>query len=283
MDYINYLKMQGKPDSTIKGYGYDIKVFSYYCKQKRKKIKDIKLEDLYSFLSWLTAERGVSLITRGRYISTLKSYYTFLYDLGKLRTNPTDKLHKPKIAQNESVYLNLEEAITLLTNVQKRSKRHSRRNYAMVVLFLNLGIRLGELVKINFEDIDWNTQQIKIRGKADKERTLYLNKMCISAIMKYTTKREGAMFLSERGNRISRREVQSIIQSELEAIGLEGYSTHKLRHTFASLLYQNGVDIRLLQKILGHEHLSTTEIYTHVKDEQILKASRKVEKLYEKL
>lgn len=281
--YVDYLIIQGKTEETIKGYRYDTRIMLEYFKRKGKKIAKATIQDLYQFLAYLKLERGITTITIGRYISSIRSYFTYLYELGKIKSNPSDKLHKSKTRQNESVYLNLEEAILLLSNTQKRSKRHSRRNYAMITLFLNLGIRLAELVKMDFEDINWETRQIKIHGKGKKERILYLNNSCINAIINYTDRRRGAVFLSERGGRISRRDVQHIVKTELEAVGLEEYSTHKLRHTCATLMYQNGVDIRLLQKILGHESIATTEIYTHVKNEQIEKAAKKVGKLYAKL
>lgn len=279
MEYIDYLLLQGKPDTTIKVYNYDIQKMLRTIKKKAVRITQ---EDLYNFLSKL-AKEGIKPVTRARYISSIKSYFTYLKDLGKIKSNPAEKIHKPKIDKNESIYLNYSEVINLLTQAKKCFKRHSSRNYAIVILFMNTGIRLGELCKINLEDIDFISGTIKIHGKGQKERIIYLNKNAINAIIKYTDRKSGALFLSERGNRIGRREVQYIIRQVVEAAGLKGITPHKLRHTFATLMYQNGTDLRCLQKILGHENISTTEIYTHVKDEQMKKAIDKLGRAYAKL
>lgn len=279
MEYIDYLYLQGKPETTIKVYNYDIQRM---LRTIKKKVAKITQEDLYKFLSCL-AKEGIKPVTRARYISSMKSYFTYLKDLGMIKNNPAERIHKPKIDKNESIYLNYSEAYNLLSEAKKCFKRHSRRNYAIVILFMNTGIRLGELCKINLEDIDFLDGKIKIHGKGQKERIIYLNKNSISAITNYTDRKTGALFLSERGNRIGRREVQYIIKQVVEAAGLKDITPHKLRHTFATLMYQNGTDLRCLQKILGHENLSTTEIYTHVRDEQMKNAIDKLGRTYAKL
>ena len=167
--------------------------------------------------------------------------------------------------------------------------RNAKRDYAMITLFLNCGMRLAELVGININDIDFNENKMTVIGKGNKERTVYLNKACIKAINEYLTVRpkgiktdkqnsKKALFLSERKERISRRTVQYIVDKELMKAGFDSkkYSVHKLRHTAATLMYQYGqVDIRALQEILGHESISTTEIYTHVANEQARDAIEK--------
>lgn len=162
--------------------------------------------------------------------------------------------------------------------------RNSERDYAIITLFLNCGMRLSELVNINIKDITFSESKLNVIGKGNKERTIYLNNACVSAINKYLTVRpkEGikydskdALFLSERRERISNRTVQLIVKKELLKAGLDinKYSVHKLRHTAATLMYQYGnVDIRALQELLGHESISTTEIYTHVDNSQIRNA-----------
>ena len=163
-------------------------------------------------------------------------------------------------------------------------KRYPERDYAITTLFLNCGMRLAELVGINIQDIKFEENQMTVIGKGNKERTIYLNKACIKAITEYMAVRpkngvkkdsknsDKALFLSERRQRISRRTVQDIIYRELQLAGIDTkkYSVHKLRHTAATLMYQyGGVDIRALQELLGHESISTTEIYTHVSNEQV--------------
>ena len=180
-------------------------------------------------------------------------------------------------------YLSLEDSKKLLNVTQNEDNRNMERDYAIITLFLNCGMRLSELVGININDIDFSENKMTVIGKGNKERTIYLNKACVRAIHEYLDVRpkdgiktdklnsRKALFLSERKERISKRTVQYIVDKELTAAGLDTkkYSTHKLRHTAATLMYQYGnVDIRALQEVLGHESISTTEIYTHVANKQ---------------
>ena len=181
-------------------------------------------------------------------------------------------------------YLSLDESKTLLNVSKDEDNRNNTRDYAIITLFLNCGIRLSELVNINIKDITFSEQKLNVIGKGNKERTIYLNKACVDAINEHLVIRpkEGikydstdALFLSERRERISNRTVQVIVKRELQKAGLDTnkYSVHKLRHTAATLMYQYGnVDIRALQELLGHESISTTEIYTHVDNSQVRNA-----------
>jgi len=190
-------------------------------------------------------------------------------------------LETPKIGKRLPRYLTLEDSRKLLNVASNEDNRNNERNYAITTLFLNCGMRLSELVGINLTDIVWDECQLNVIGKGNKERTIYLNKACIKALEEYmrvrpkthiTADAEKALFLSERKQRISRRMVQEIIYSELKQAGLDTskFSVHKLRHTAATLMYQYGqVDIRALQELLGHESISTTEIYTHVSNNQV--------------
>lgn len=181
-------------------------------------------------------------------------------------------------------YLSFDDSKKLLEVTADENDENKERDYAIITLFLNCGLRLSELVGINISNIDFNENRLTVIGKGDKERTIYLNKTCVNAIQGYLTVRtkEGvkndskgsnkALFLSKRKERISNRMVQYIVEKELRKAGLDTskYSTHKLRHTAATLMYQYGnVDIRALQELLGHESISTTEIYTHVSNEQV--------------
>ena len=180
-------------------------------------------------------------------------------------------------------YLSFDDSKKLLAVTADENDENKERDYAIITLFLNCGLRLSELVGINISNIDFNENRLTVIGKGDKERTIYLNKTCVNAIQGYLTVRpkEGvkndskssnkALFLSKRKERISNRMVQEIVKRELGKAGLDmnKYSVHKLRHTAATLMYQNGVDIRALQVLLGHESISTTEIYTHVDNKQI--------------
>jgi len=200
----------------------------------------------------------------------LKSYFAYKVARGELKSNPAAGLKAPKREKRLPVYLNLDESRELLSEI---AGKYAVRDKAILTLFLNCGLRLSELVGIDRSDIRGDTLQVI--GKGNKERTIYLNKACLSALNGYLDTRtdtEKALFLSERKQRISNRTVQSLVKKHIGKAGLdtEKYSTHKLRHTAATLMYKHGhVDIRALQAILGHESISTTEIYTHVDDEQL--------------
>lgn len=198
--------------------------------------------------------------------------------------NPAQNLETPKLDKRLPKYLSLDDSKKLLTVTENdESDENKERDYAIITLFLNCGLRLSELIGINLQDINFDDYKLTVIGKGNKERTIYLNKACINAIKDYIKVRptEGvkndskasnkALFLSKRRERISNRTVQYIVEKELQKAGLDTskYSTHKLRHTAATLMYQYGeVDIRALQEILGHKSISTTEIYTHVSNEQ---------------
>ena len=187
--------------------------------------------------------------------------------------------------------MSLDDSKKLLSVTENDDNDENKeRDYAIITLFLNCGLRLSELIGINIQDIDFNEYKMNVIGKGNKERTIYLNKACINAINNYLLVRpkEGvkndskasnkALFLSKRHERISNRTVQYIVEKELRKAGLDTskYSTHKLRHTAATLMYQYGqVDIRALQELLGHKSISTTEIYTHVSNEQVRDALAK--------
>lgn len=184
-------------------------------------------------------------------------------------------------------FLSLEQSIELLNTIDGKYKE---RDYCILTLFLNCGMRLSELVGINLTDINYEEKTLRLFGKGSKERIVYLNEACISAIKDYlplrpngsikSSKDKNALFISRNGNRISPKTVQWLVKKYLSEIGLTspngstGYSVHKLRHTAATLMYQHGnVDIRILKDILGHESLSTTEIYTHLSSTQMEKAA----------
>ena len=178
----------------------------------------------------------------------------------------------------------MENSKKLLETTKNEESEFKERDYAIITLFLNCGMRLSELVGINIKSIDFSENRLTVIGKGNKERTIYLNKACVDAINNYLNVRphdgvkadsRDALFLSKRKERISNRMVQEIVKRELALSGLDidKYSVHKLRHTAATLMYQyGGVDIRALQVLLGHQNISTTQIYTHVENEQVRNA-----------
>lgn len=297
-DFISYMEtIKGKSKNTTKEYFYDLRLFLRFLKLHRKlvdekaefenipisditidDIKTVTLSDLYSFMSFVSRTRDNNASSRARKVACLKSFFNYLTSKAKLIDyNAASELESPKIMKRLPRYLNIEESKKLLNSIEGE---HKIRDYAIITLFLNCGLRLSELVNININKIKNDT--LTVIGKGDKERTIYLNKACTNAINKYLevrpkdcVKDRNALFLSERKQRISNKTVQYIVKKYIKSAGLdpERYSTHKLRHTAATLMYKHGkVDIRALQEILGHESISTTEIYTHIDSEQLKKA-----------
>ena len=251
-------------------------------------VKKIKLDDIHAFLAYLTNEYHSKPATRARKVSTIRIFFSYLcQDANLLEINPAQNLKTPKLDKRLPKYLSLDDSKKLLEASSNEDNRNAQRDHAIITLFLNCGMRLSELVGINIKDIDFNECKLNVVGKGNKERTIYLNKACMNAIAEYLEVRpkegikhdnkysEKALFLSERRERISNRTVQYIVNKELEQAGLDTrkYSVHKLRHTAATLMYQYGqVDIRALQELLGHKSISTTEIYTHVSNDQVRNA-----------
>lgn len=306
-DYLNSfldytVTILNKSPNTVKEYNYDLAMFLRFLKNRFNMtdeeefsnipikdisidtIKNVKLDDIHAFLSYLTTNYNSKAATRARKASSIRVFFNYLCAKANLiDANPAQNLETPKLDRRLPKYLSLEDSKKLLNVTANEDNRNAKRDYAIITLFLNCGMRLAELVGININDIDFSENKMTVIGKGNKERTVYLNKACINAIKDYLSIRpkEGiktdkfnskkALFLSERKERISRRTVQYIVDKELLAAGLDTkkYSTHKLRHTAATLMYQYGnVDIRALQEVLGHESISTTEIYTHVASKQ---------------
>ncbi len=254
--------------------------------------------DIYEYMSYLAIDLKLGPASRARKLSSIKGFFKYLTTkVNVLPENPAKEVETPKINKRLPKYLTINESQKLLSMAKEDNKnQYSRlknpnkeltdhqkslgvRDYAICTLFLNCGMRLSELVGIDINHIKFDDAVLTVIGKGNKERTVYLNKACMNAIKEYLKIRPNitgpdndALFLSERKKRISRRMVQTAVTEYLEAAGLKGYSTHKLRHTAATLMYQNGVDVRALQEILGHENIGTTEIYTHVDNYQIRQA-----------
>ena len=292
-----------KSPNTVKEYNYDLNRFLKYIKVRFKMtdktnfdevyINDLKIEtiekitldDIHGYLFYLTNNFNSKPATRARKASAIRVFFNYLCQkTGQIKENPALNLETPKIGKRMPKYLSLEESKKLLEVSASEDDRNKERDFAIITLFLNCGMRLSELVNINIKNINFSECQLNVIGKGNKERTIYLNKACMSAIKNYLDVRpkmkiksdsEDALFLSTRYQRISNRTVQYIVKQELKRAGLDPdrYSAHKLRHTAATLMYQYGqVDIRALQELLGHESISTTEIYTHVANEQVRNA-----------
>ncbi len=244
-------------------------------------LKTVTLQDLYSFLVYCKDELHNNSTTRARKCSTLKIYFKYLSQNTKqLPSNPAELLESPKIASTLPKHLTLEEALELLRSVDGPNKE---RDFCILTLFLNCGMRLSELCNISLNDLN-SEGALRLYGKGNKERIIYLNDACISAINSYLPVRpvegvpaseKSALFISRNKRRISPKTVQHIVYEFLEKAGLgnRGFSAHKLRHTAATLMYQRGhADVRVIKDVLGHQNLGTTQIYTHVSSEQVKSA-----------
>lgn len=294
-DFLEYLiSIKGKSEKTVSEYFLDLRTFYRFLAMRFKLSSDIEyfeeidinlvtldvlkkigILDLHAFISYIDRERKNTNKTKARKIACLRSYFKYLYSIVKIiQENPALNLETPKSSGRLPVHLSLNESKDLLSSV---NGLFEKRDYAIIMLFLNCGFRLSELISINISSI--NDDTLSVVGKGNKERTIYLNEVCVNAINDYISVRpdakeghENALFLSNRKTRFSQKGVQHMIKKYLAESGLAGkkYSPHKLRHTAATLMYQYGhVDIRALQEILGHESISTTQIYTHINKEQL--------------
>ncbi len=249
----------------------------------------IKQEDIHAFISYLSINRKCGPATCARKISTIRIFFKYLtITTNMLKINPAQNLETPKLNKRLPRYLTLEDSEKLLTiTADDEENKNKERDFAIITLFLNCGLRLSELVGINISDIRFDECMLTVIGKGNKERSIYLNDSCIQAINAYLGIRKSALakkdsknsdkalFLSSYKQRISKRTVENVVSRELQKAGLDTtkYSTHKLRHTAATLMYKYGqVDIRALQELLGHQSISTTEIYTHVDNEEVRNA-----------
>lgn len=306
-EFVKFMEtIKGSSKNTVNSYASDIIIMLRYFKVKKGQVNkgtefneikvsdiddkyynNITLEDMYSFLIFCKKYFKNGSATIARKIASMRAFFRYLHTKLKIIDHDYSlELDRPKIGKRKPKYMNLEEANALIDNIDCRNYE---RDFCIITLFLNCGMRLAELCSINIDAIKDDT--IRIIGKGNKERTIYLNKASLDSIEKYKKVRlniakqkniqEDALFLSERGNRISRRTVQAIIEKQMKNAGLsdKGYSTHKLRHTSATLMYKYGdVDILVLKEILGHENVSTTQIYTHL-DNDMLREAVKVNPL----
>jgi site-specific recombinase XerD len=300
VEYVRYLEViAGKSARTAFNYYCDLRNFSRYMKRRRALVAEdapmkeidpkgldtafwgsVTKEDIYEYLYFLSSECGNKKSSTARRLASLHGFYDYMVNhIGKLTYNPTASISPPKLDKVLPKYLTEKQSLDLLESTQYHSD-FPERDYCMVVLFLNCGMRLSELVGMNLGDIDLDMRQIRLFGKGHKERIVYLNDACMEALESYLVKRntlegllpdEKAVFITRRRKtRITNRRVEQLITGAMEAAGLKGFSTHKLRHTAATLMYQTGhVDILTLKELLGHSNLSTTQIYTHLNGAQV--------------
>ena len=308
-DFLIYHEtIRGHSKATVDEYYLDLRTFFRFLKLSRGLVPrtteldeisiadvdvpfvaSVTLAEVYDFLAYLARDRvkqanspepeyGLSASSRARKISAIRSFFKYLTMKAKLLDeNPVQDLDSPKIPKTLPRYLTLEESQRLLSAVEGKNRE---RDYCILCVFLNCGLRISEIVGLNVSD--YRGESLRVVGKGNKERTVYLNDACRDAIDRYLEVRKllapprvTAMFLSNRRARISCDSIQVMVKKNLTKAGLDAslYSAHKLRHTAATLMLQNGVDVRTLQEVLGHENLNTTQIYTHIDNAELRTAA----------
>lgn len=315
-DFIYYEQIvKGRSELTVKNYYTDLRTFFRYFKVQKNRasmsdfkkisisditdddIKSVDLQFVQEFLYYTKTQRDNEQKARYRKAVVLRQFFKFLTNNKNMfKVSPLANLELPSPKPALPKFLTLEQAIEMLAHIDTPDKK---RDYCMVAFFLNCGMRLSELVRINLKDIRTTKDSegneiytLKVLGKGSKERLVYLNSACVSAYLDYVapdntdpdsrkaagcrdmSAQTDALFLSRLNKRISNRRVEQIVDDCFKSCGLDnmGFSVHKLRHTAATLMYQNGVDVRVLKDVLGHENLNTTQIYTHVSDNQMKNA-----------
>ena len=302
-EFLSYHEtIKGQSKRTVSEYYLDIRMFLRFVKLMRNAlpvntpledvpIKDVDLDfvrsisstEVFDFLSFLANDRvpegshddpGIGSAARARKLSAIKSFYNYLsVSTKQIKENPVKDIEFPKIRRSLPKYLTLEESTALLKSV---SGPNQKRDFAILMLFLNCGIRRSELVGLNLTDV--YDDRIRVVGKGNKERIVYMGSSCRKAIDEYLVERNKivlsdnrALFGSRDKNRISVTAVHRLVKKHLLEAGMDStqFSAHKLRHTAATLMLSNGVDLKTLQEVLGHENLNTTQIYTHVESTEL--------------
>ena len=254
-------------------------------------LSSVEVTEIYNYLFYCERDLKNQTNVRARKLCAIRALFKYYCKTRMMiENNPAEKVESPKKKKSLPKHMSLEDAIMFIDTVRgdtSQSEYARIRNYCMVTLFLNCGMRLSELVGIDMNDIDRFLRSVRILGKGNKERIIYFNDACRSALEEYiplreqqkvATESENALFLSKRGKRIDNRTVQKMVEKyfELSGLGNRGLSVHKLRHTAATLMYsKGGVDVRVLKEILGHEQLNTTQIYTHVSNNEVEAAMAK--------
>lgn len=300
-NYLNYmLVIKGRSENTVKEYYYDLRTFFKYIHAISNDLdilnldkieldnfddnllKQVELNDLYEFMTYINNFKSSNDSYKARKVASLRSFYNYLSTkIGFMENNPAINLDTPKLKKRVPKFLTLEESIRLLKSIGGKFRE---RDIAIFVLFLNCGLRLSELVGINISNINFEKRTLRIIGKGNKERIVFLNNICIEAINSYLVVRptdveysdKDALFISSKNRRISNRMVEILAKKYFKAADIDAtrYSPHKLRHTAATIMYKEGnVDIKTLQEILGHVSISTTQIYTHINSQDMKDAA----------
>ena len=298
-DFLTYHEtIQAHSQKTVDEYFLDLRTFFRFLKLEKglaprtaefdtipildvdlALVRGVTLTDVYAFMNYLSRDRGLGPAARARKAASIRSFYKYLTNKAKLITeNPMQDLDAPRLKKTLPRYLSLDQSIQLLESVDGANRE---RDYCILTLFLNCGVRISELVGLNLSDVQGD--QLRVLGKGNKERIIFLNDACRQALEDWLAVRgssavldKNALFLTRKHTRMTTDAVHYMVKQRLKKAGLDAsqFSSHKLRHTAATLMLQNGVDVRTLQEVLGHDHLNTTQIYTHVDNEDLRIAAK---------
>ncbi len=271
---------------TVQAYRYDLGRLAAHLVEKREgkppRVDQVDAYDLKDYLAHLKEDRGSKPATVGRVISTIRVFFQFLTELGECRVNPARVLHTPKRPKKLPVYLTATEAHDIMS-APDPDHQDAARDRTILLLLIMTGMRLSELVGLDLESVDFERNTVKVFGKGRKERLIPLNASARRMLQEWVAgrpaSREGcrALFLSRHGDRISRRTVQYLVRKAVKAKGLDPrISPHKLRHTFATTLYAEAVDLRDIQELLGHASIASTSVYTHTNVDKVRAAVNKL-------
>lgn len=300
-DFLSYLSgIKNYSYHTIKNYYLDLMIFFKFIKEYMEievDIKDfnvfvlanVKEKDIIAFLVYLNYYKDNTAQTRQRRLSSIRTFYKWLfinYPPFNERKNPTKNIPNIEPVNRLPKYLNLEQARKIQEVFNITNSRFPLRDNMIITMFIHTGMRLSELININVQDIDFYGKSIRVVGKNNKERTIYINKILMQKLEKYLKWKnrdnkiislEEPLFINKNGKRLAIDGVENICKKAFKLIGLGeyGYTTHTLRHTAATIIYKYTNDIFLLKEFLGHSCIEATEIYIHVNNIKVKEAIEK--------
>ena len=273
-EFLNYLLIDRMlSGNTIKSYEFDMRSFFTFLNEQDRPVKDVSKSDLQHYLAHLY-DLGMRATTVSRHLSTIRAFYGYLLIEGQIKASPCEFVESPKLPKNLPTFLNLEE-VTMLLDSFTDGTAFDIRNKAMIELLYASGMRVSELLNMNLNDLYLKMGFVRCMGKGSKERIVPIGEVATGALEVYLrgsrqellkeSKQVDALFLNRLGNRMSRQGFWKILKAQAKIAGIgKEISPHKLRHSFATHLTQNGADLRVVQELLGHADISTTQIYTHV-------------------
>ena len=276
--YLRYLKLErGYSPNTVEAYKHDLEWLLGYLAQEGLDPLSVKLEDLEHFAAMLS-DHGISAKSQARILSGVRSFYRYLVLDGYLDVDPTELLESPHLPQHLPEYLSTEEVDALENSIDLTSNE-GHRNRAIIEVFFSCGLRVSELTNLKLSDLFLSQGFIRVNGKGGKQRLVPISERAIHELelwfddrrqMEIKPGEEDYVFLNRRGHHLTRTMILIMVKRQAEAAGIKKtISPHTLRHSFATALLKGGADLRIIQELLGHADLGTTEIYTHMDDESL--------------